>query len=83
MAFAEDRIITGQRYEIEAVDQIGGGDACVAGFLTGYLEGDMDHAVQLGNAFSALTQTSPTDWPWPTRAEAEALIAEGQTGMKR
>jgi hypothetical protein len=30
-----------------------------------------------------LKQTSPTDWPWPTRAEAEALIAEGETRLAR
>ncbi len=83
LAFSEGQLYTDRRYEIEAVDRLGGGDACVAGFLTGYLEGDVNHGVQLGNAFSALTQTSPTDLPWPTRVEVEALIAEGETSMAR
>ncbi len=83
LAYSEGKTFSGRRYEIEAVDRIGGGDACVAGFLTGFLEGDLEYAVQLGNAFSALTQTSPTDWPWPTRAEAEALIASGETRLQR
>jgi 2-dehydro-3-deoxygluconokinase len=83
LAFAEGQVFTDRTYEIEAVDRIGGGDACVAGFVTGYLEGDVAHGVRLGNALSALKQTSPTDWPWPTRAEAEALIAEGETRLAR
>lgn len=83
LAFAEGRAFKDRVYEIEAVDRIGGGDACVAGFLTGYLGGDVARAVQLGNAFSALKQTSPTDWPWATRAEAETLIAEGETRLAR
>ena len=83
LAFADDNISTDRQYEIETVDPLGGGDACVAGFLTGYLEGDVQHAVRLGNAFSALTQTSPTDMPWPTRAEVEALIVAGGSSMKR
>jgi 2-dehydro-3-deoxygluconokinase len=83
LAFADGQVLTDRTYEIEAVDRIGGGDACVAGFLAGYLEGDVARAVRLGNAFSALKQTAPTDWPWPTRAEAEALIAEGETRLAR
>lgn len=83
LAFANGQVFTDRTFEIEAVDRIGGGDACVAGFLAGYLEGGVAHAVRLGNAFSALKQTSPTDWPWPTRAEAETLIADGETGMVR
>ena len=83
LAFAENEIYTDRLYEVQTVDPLGGGDACVAGFLTGYLEGDIQHAVRLGNAFSALTQTSPTDMPWPTRAEVEALIVDGGSSMKR
>jgi len=83
LAYANGRLYEDRIYEIEAVDRIGGGDACVAGFLTGYLEGDLAYAVRLGNAFSALKQTAPTDWPWPTRAEAERLIAEGESRLAR
>lgn len=83
LAFAAGNLYSDRRYEIETVDPLGGGDACVAGFLTGYLEGDVQHAVRLGNAFSALKQTSPTDFPWPTRAEAEALIVKGRSSMRR
>ncbi len=83
LAYVNGQLFTDRVYEVEAVDRLGGGDACVAGFLTGYLEGDPGFGVRLGNAFSALKQTSPTDWPWPTRQEAEALIAAGETRMAR
>lgn len=83
LAYVQGDLFTDRVYEVEAVDRLGGGDACVAGFLTGYLEGDPAHGVRLGNAFSALKQTSPTDWPWPTRQEAEGLIAAGESRMAR
>jgi 2-dehydro-3-deoxygluconokinase len=83
LAFAENQIYTDRRYEVETIDPLGGGDACVAGFLTGYLEGDIHHGVRLGNAFSALQQTAPTDLPWPTRAETEALIFDGRSSLRR
>lgn len=83
LAFEDGKVYQGRRYEVEVADRLGGGDACVAGFLTGFLEGDTFKGVELGNAFSALTQTSPTDWPWPTRAEVEELIAQGESRMAR
>lgn len=83
LAFAENQIYKDRSYEVETIDPLGGGDACVAGFLTGYLEGDIQAGVQLGNAFSALQQTTPTDLPWATRAEVDALILEVGTSLRR
>lgn len=82
-AFANGTLYQDRRYEVETIDPLGGGDACVAGFLAGYFEGDIQYAVRLGNAFSALQQTAPTDLPWPTRAEVEALILEGGSSLRR
>lgn len=83
LAYADGEVFSGEIHAVEVVDRLGGGDACVAGFLTGYLEGDIAKAVALGNAFAALTQTSPTDWPWPTRKEVETLISTGETRLAR
>lgn len=83
LAFANDQIYADNRYEVETIDPLGGGDAGVAGFLIGYLEGDLQWGVRFGNAFSVLQQTAPTDLPWPTRAEVEALILEGGSSMRR
>lgn len=83
LAFTENQIYKDRSYGVETIDPLGGGDACVAGFLTGYLEGNVQFGVKLGNAFSALQQTAPTDLPWVTRAEVEALISEGGTSLSR
>jgi len=83
LAYEDGNLYTDRRYEVETIDPLGGGDANVAGFLTGYLEGDIQKAVRLGNAFSVLQQTAPTDLPWSTRAEVDALIAEGGSSMSR
>ncbi len=83
LAFADDQIYKDRSYEVETIDPLGGGDACVAGFLTGYLEGDIQTGIRLGNAFSALQQTAPTDLPWVTRAEVEALISNGEISLRR
>jgi len=83
LAYYDNQAYTDRTYTIQSVDRLGGGDACVAGFLTGYLEGDISYAVHLGNAFSVLTQTSPTDWPWPSREEAEELITIGESQIRR
>ena len=83
LAFAENQFYADRRYEVDTIDPLGGGDACAAGFLTGYLEGDIQLGVRLGNAFSALQQTALTDLPWPTRAEVETLILEGGSSIRR
>ncbi len=83
LAWGGGQIYSDRCYEVETIDPLGGGDACAAGFLTGYLEGDIQAGVRLGNAFAALQQTAPTDLPWPTRAEVETLIAVGASSMDR
>jgi len=73
MAFA-DRVYTDRKYEVEMIDRIGAGDAYTAGFLYGYLTGDVDKAVKYGNANAALVQTVPGDFSWFTREEIEAQL---------
>lgn len=62
-------------YEIEIVDRVGGGDAYAAGFLYGWLTGDVATGVRYGNAFSAVQQTVPGDLAVVTRAEVEAQLS--------
>jgi 2-dehydro-3-deoxygluconokinase len=56
------------------VDRVGGGDAYSAGFLYGYLTGDVEKAVRYGNAFSALKQTMWGDFCWATLDDVERLL---------
>lgn len=77
IALYEGSIYKAPTYDVEIVDRVGGGDSFSAGFLTGYLTGDVDYAVKLGVAFSALKHSIPGDLNWTTRAEADALVKGG------
>ncbi len=77
IALYEGTIYDAPTYEVEIVDRVGGGDSFSAGFLSGYLTGDIDRAVKFGVAFSALKHSVPGDLNWCTRAEAETLMKSG------
>jgi 2-dehydro-3-deoxygluconokinase len=61
MARHEGRVIQGRRYEFDVVDRFGTGDAWFAGFLYGYLEGDIQLALDFGDALCALAHTIEGD----------------------
>lgn len=82
-AYADGRYVEDVSYEIEIVDRLGGGDNYSAGFIYGYLTEGVEKAVRLGNAFSALKQTSWTDFNWTTREEAEKLLQAPKTASLR
>lgn len=75
IAYSAGQLFTDRTYEIEIADRIGGGDALAAGFIFGLLTGDVDKGLRFGNAFSALKQTSWSDFSWATHQEVEALLA--------
>lgn len=82
---AENRFVTEPAYEnIEVVDRIGSGDAYVAGALFGLLQyGDIQKAVEFGNAASAIKNTIPGDLPISDFAEVERIIREHKsTGLQ-
>jgi 2-dehydro-3-deoxygluconokinase len=68
-------VYTGQTYELDVVDRVGGGDAFCGGFLYAYLNGgNVQMSLDYGVATSALKQTAPGDLNWTTREEVERLI---------
>jgi len=75
IAYADGAFVRDRSYDIEIVDRVGGGDAYAAGFIYGLLKADVAAGVRYGNAFSALKQTTWSDFCWATRAEVEALLA--------
>jgi len=83
IAYADGVDVADRTYDIELVDRIGGGDAYAAGFLYGYLTGDVARAVRYGNAFSALKQSSWGDFNWATLAEVEAQLSGVSTRISR
>lgn len=74
VAWFDGQIIDDRIYELELVDRVGGGDAYAAGFLYGYLTGDVQRAVRYGGAFSALKQTMFGDLNWATLDEVESQL---------
>ncbi len=73
-AIAGDQLYESPTYEVEVVDRLGAGDSFTAGFLWGYLQGDIGKGVAYGTAFSALKHSQPGDFHWGTLAEVEALV---------
>lgn len=73
-AYADGKLIEDVTYDVEIVDRLGGGDNFTAGFIYGYLTDGVERGVRLGTAFSALKQTSWSDFNWATLEETEALI---------
>lgn len=82
-AYSDGQFIEDSTYEIEIVDRLGGGDAYSAGFIYGYITDGVEKAVRLGNAFSALKQTTWSDFNWTTLEEAEKLLQAPETASLR
>jgi len=69
-------------YPCEPLDRIGSGDAFVAGFLKGWLEGDVDLALRLGNASAALKQTFRGDHSWARLRDVMELMQGGASNKR-
>jgi 2-dehydro-3-deoxygluconokinase len=79
---------SGQAYEtkwksVEIVDRLGGGDAFAGGFISGYLRDsdDLEQALNLGIAASALKHTVPGDFLCATRQEVEDAAVQTAAGV--
>ncbi|MCO5222010.1 MAG: sugar kinase [Thermomicrobiales bacterium] len=68
---------------IEVVDRLGGGDAFAGGFIAGYIEDptNLQRALELGLAASALKHTLVGDFLVATRAEIEAAVLATDGGV--
>lgn len=78
-----DQTYKGRVTELELVDRVGSGDAYAAGFLYGYLTGDVAKAVAYGDAMSVLKHSIPGDFNYVTLKEAEALTKAVATKIQR
>lgn len=82
-ALADGKLYDGPSYTVEIIDRVGGGDSFSAGFIYGYLTGDVDKGVRYGVAFSALKHSIPGDLNWATLAEVENLLKGGGLRIQR
>jgi len=79
-AYQSGIYVESRMYECEVVDRVGAGDSFTAGFISGLMDKDLQYAVNLAAAFSALKQTIPGDVCPVTRSQAEELMKSGSPG---
>ncbi len=83
IAYAGGKIYDDRTYDVEMVDRVGAGDSFSAGFIYGYLTGDVDKGVKYGNAYSALKHSIPGDANWATLQEVENLLKSASLRISR
>lgn len=71
--FSEGREYTRAPLKTTVLDRIGAGDALIAGFLHGYLDGDIERALAMGVAAASLALTRHGEQLHTTKTELEAL----------
>ena len=80
---AEGEFYETKTYDLEIVDRLGTGDSCTAGFLWGWLRGEVQRGLDVGVALGALKQSAPGDFPFATLEEAETLARSPGKGIAR
>jgi 2-dehydro-3-deoxygluconokinase len=68
---------------LELIDRMGSGDAYDAGFLYGFLSGDVAKAIAYGDAMSVIKHSVPGDHAWVTLDEVKAHVERPRTKIVR
>ena len=75
IAYSGGKFYSDKSYEVEIVDRVGAGDSFSGGFIYGYLTSqNVETALKMGNAYSAIKHSIPGDLNWATRAEMESVM---------
>ena len=82
-AYADKKFHESKKYSCELVDRVGAGDAFTAGFIYGYLTGDVQKGVDYGTAHSAIKHSIPGDVNWATLEEVEAQVKGAGSRIQR
>ncbi|HLQ57975.1 MAG TPA: sugar kinase [Gemmatimonadales bacterium] len=84
IAFADGKIHTAPRQEVQVVDRFGAGDAFSGGLIVSRLENrGWDEAVRFATATSALKLTIPGDFCLVTRNEVDQLLRGASSRVSR
>jgi 2-dehydro-3-deoxygluconokinase len=78
-----DRLYESAATTFTPIDPLGAGDAYAAGFLAGWIDGDLERAIALGDALAALKHTMPGDLLTITPDEVERYLAAGGSKVQR
>jgi 2-dehydro-3-deoxygluconokinase len=78
-----EQVLRSEGCDFEVVDPIGSGDAYDAGFLYGYLQGDIETAMRCADALSALKHTVPGDILFTSGEELQQLLKGISRGIVR
>jgi len=68
---------------VQIVDRIGSGDAFAAGVIDGWLDGDLHQGLRRGVALAAIALSQHGDRVLTSRAELNAVMAQGQRDVAR
>ena len=82
-AHANGQFHESRKYECELIDRVGAGDSFTAGFIYGYLTGDVQKGVDYGATFSAIKHSIPGDLNWATLEEVENLLKGSGSRIQR
>lgn len=82
-AYANKQFHESAKYPCELIDRVGAGDSFTAGFVYGYLTGDVQKGVDYGTAFSAIKHSIPGDLNWASLEEVETLLKGGGSRIQR
>ena len=83
IAYSAGKLYDDRTYDVEIVDRVGAGDSFSAGFIYGFLTGDVEKGLKFGNAYSALKHSAPGDINWATLQEVENLIKSASLRISR
>jgi 2-dehydro-3-deoxygluconokinase len=78
VAIADKRYKGTNVYDVEVVDRLGVGDSFAAGLIYGYLRGDMQAALDYGDAMAAYKTSIPGDVNYATKEEIDQLVESGE-----
>lgn len=82
-AYFDKQFYESTKYSCELIDRVGAGDSFTAGFIYGYLTGDVRKGVDYGTAFSAIKHSIPGDLNWATLEEVENQLKGSGSRIQR
>lgn len=82
-AYSGGEFYESAKYPCELIDRVGAGDSFTAGFIYGYLSGDVRKGVDYGTAFSAVKHSIPGDLNWGTLEEVENQLKGAGSRIQR